>query len=161
MRRRRHPWFWFSVATLGLVTAVSLGIAARSESGRSAWEPLIHLAPSLPEPPVLVFLVGDADRVAAVRRAVDSSRVVAESPGAFLLIEGRLVAASRREAGPLLAAPEWRDRKLEMFAVRPLVSRRRTRAGSASRSADDALTELVNKPTLTWVQARLALAHLE
>jgi hypothetical protein len=161
MRRRRHPWFWFSLATLGLVTAVSLGIAARSGSGRSAWATLIRLAPSLPEPPVLVFLVGDAERVAAVRRAVDSSRVVAESPGAFLLVEGRLVAATRSDAGPLLTAPGWRDRELEMFAVRPLVPRRRTRAGSASRSADAALTELVNKPTLTWVEARVALAHLE
>ena len=60
-----------------------------------------------------------------------------------------------------MAAPEWRDRELEMFAVRPLVSRRRTPPASASRSADDALSELVNKPTLTWVEARVALAHLE
>ena len=43
--------------------------------------------------PLLVVVVDDPSAVAAVRAAVREERIVVERPGAFALVEGRVVAA--------------------------------------------------------------------
>ncbi len=110
--------------------------------------------------PVLVFVVGSTEGVARVRAAVDASRVVAESTGAFALRDKRLVAATAESVGPLLVRAGWRDAELEILAVRESL---RPRQGDASpqRAGDEAqLTELIHKPTLTLSEARRLLASM-
>ena len=167
-RRRRNPWFWFCVGAGAIALAGSLGAASLHDPRVRPWDPLVALAPGLSKPPVLVFLVGSAQRVASVRGAVADERLVGESPGAFLLVEGRLVAATRDDAASLLSQDGWRDRDLEIFEFGRTESRdQATRAfGSGEPSErDDAgaaeLAELVNQPTLTWVEARAVLSRWE
>jgi hypothetical protein len=163
-RRRRNPWFWFCVGAGTIVLAGTLGAAAVHDPVHRPWDSLVALAPGISKPPVLVFLVGSEQRVALVRTAVADHRLVDESPSAFLRREARLVAATRADAASLLSQDGWRDRDLEIFEFGRPETRGETSRGSSELSQrDDAntarLAELMNRPTLTWVEARAVLSQ--
>jgi len=109
------------------------------------------------EEPVLVFLVGHRSGVAALKAAVDPSRILAESPDAVALAEGRVVATDPSAvAAPLLAAG-WGDRPVELLAV----PRRRESADADAAEVDDErmarLMELVKKPSLSYGEAMVVM----
>ncbi len=66
------------------------------------------------EEPVMVMLVGDAERVAAIRDAVDPDRIVASTPDAFALVEGRIIATSVEAASRPLNQAGWASRSIEI-----------------------------------------------
>lgn len=126
---------------------------------RPAWVPFVGGAAS--EEPVLVFLVGSRSGVESVKRAVAPDRIVAESPDAFALVEGRMVATDAEAAsGPLMAAG-WADRDVELFVLPKNDGLdRRAGAGSAGGSDDPRfarLMELMNKPTLSYGEAMFVM----
>jgi hypothetical protein len=103
--------------------------------------------------PVLVIVVGEAARVDLVRNAVDRERIVCETANAFALRERRIIAASFEEVGPMLMEAGWRDDPLEIVTPRPASTH--SEADQASKIAD-----LMNKPTLNALEARMALSLL-
>ncbi len=66
------------------------------------------------EEPVMVMLVGDPERVAAIRDAVDPDRIVASTPDAFALVEGRIIATSVEAASRPLNQAGWASRSIEI-----------------------------------------------
>ena len=64
--------------------------------------------------PITVMLVGDAERVAAIRDAVDPDRIVASTPDAFALVEGRIIATSVEAASWPLNQAGWASRSVEI-----------------------------------------------
>ena len=66
------------------------------------------------EEPVTVMLVGDAESVAEIRDAVDPDRIVASTPQAFALIEGRIIASSIEAASQSLNRAGWASRSIEI-----------------------------------------------
>ncbi len=64
--------------------------------------------------PITVMLVGDAERVAAIRDAVDPDRIVASTPDAFALVEGRIIATSVEAASRPLNQAGWASRSVEI-----------------------------------------------
>ncbi len=97
--------------------------------GALVWMLALH-PPDLPNPltwvgervsvpgaePVVVIVVGSAQNVALVRRAVSAERVVASLPGGFATDSGHIVTVSLEEAGSTLTAAGWIDRPLEIAA---------------------------------------------
>ncbi len=134
----------FLVASL---LAAAFVLTPRGGAERSlAWE-------RLPRPrsePVLIVVVGDAARVDLVRSAVDRERIIFETADAFALRERRIIAGSFEEVGPMLMRAGWRDDPLEIVTLRPPSTRSPT--AQANKIAD-----LMNKPTLNIVEARMAL----
>ncbi len=114
---------------------------------------------------VLVVLVPNTDAVAAVRRAVSADRIVAASPEAIALREGRIVAASRDAASELIGRVGWVDARIEILtpgprdAARPKAGAVSARDGEVS-ARDNELNELAKKPTLSQVEAMRALELL-
>jgi hypothetical protein len=102
---------------------------------------------------VLIVVVGDTARVDLVRNAVDRERIICETVNAFALRERRIIAASFEEVGPMLMEAGWRDEALEI--VTPHSPSTRSGADQASKIAD-----LMNKPTLNIVEARMVLNSL-
>ena len=121
------------------------GGAEREFSWTQSWRPEAD--------PVLIVVVGDAARVDLVRNAVDRERIVCETVNAFALRERRIVAASFGEVGPMLMEAGWRDEPLEIVTPGPPPTR--SDANQASKIAD-----LMNKPTLNALEARMALSLL-
>jgi hypothetical protein len=66
-----------------------------------------------------VIFVPDRGRVAAVRAAVDDSRVVAETRGGFATRGGRIFAADHRAANEVLARAGWADREIRIGTSPP------------------------------------------
>jgi len=102
---------------------------------------------------VLVFLVGDRGGVERVRKAVDSSRIVASSPDAIALVEGRIIAVSAQAAeGPYKSAG-WMERDLEFFHVEKAdhlkAARQQGEGGEVDPERMEKLRQLVSKPTLS------------
>jgi hypothetical protein len=123
---------------------------------RPAWVPVI--GGSAAEEPVLIFLVGGREGVAKVKRAVDPGRIVAESPDAIALVEGRMVATNADAASAPLMAAGWSDRDIELFTLPKNDGlKRTTKAGSGGSGSDDPryerLMELMNKPELSYGEA--------
>jgi hypothetical protein len=101
--------------------------------------------------PVLVLLVPNQSGVAAVRAAVDPARILAETPEAIVLQEGRVVATTPEAVGEPLSEAGLADRSIELWAVRqrsPRTPREREQGGDEGLS----LAALANKPTLTLVE---------
>lgn len=103
--------------------------------------------------PVLIVVVGDAARVDLVRNAVDRERIICETVSAFALRERRIIAASFGEVGPMLMEAGWRDDPLEIVTPGPPSTR--SDPDQTSKIAD-----LMNKPTLNALEARMALSLL-
>jgi hypothetical protein len=157
MRRQRVLAFG-----MGLVLGTMLSVALPSR-------PLADLPsrPSLPVPealrqwvaeekPVLVIDVREPSRAAAVRAAVSSDRVVAESEHGFALRERRLVVSSLEEAGEILCSAGWEDAGLQILRFEPV--RHREEPNERQRAKTQRLAELMQKPTLTYLEAHQALA---
>jgi len=130
-------------ATAMIVFAGGLFIALE----RPSWVPLLGAKPE----PVLVFLVGDRRGVEVMRRAVDPARIVAESPDAIALVEGRMVATTPEAVSAPLMQAGWQDREIELLKVpRNDGLRRPSRGGTAGDDPRMAkLVELMNKPELS------------
>jgi hypothetical protein len=64
---------------------------------------------------VLVFMVGDREGVDRVRAAVDPERIVAETPDAVALREGRIVAVDVDAVPAPFTAAGWMDREIEIM----------------------------------------------
>ena len=110
----------------------------------------------LPRPrsePVLIVVVGDAARVDLVRSAVDHERIIFETADAFALKERRIIAGSFEEVGPMLMRAGWHDDPLEIVTLRPASTR-------SPAAQTDKLANLMNKPTLNIVEARMVLNSL-
>jgi hypothetical protein len=138
---------------IGSMAALMLSVGLFVARERPEWVPIMGHEEK--EEPVLVFLVGSPQGVAMMRRAVDPGRVVAETPNAIALAEGRMVAASAEAVGAPLVAAGWSDRKLEIITVPKSEGlERSSQAGPGGQGggADDPrmarLAELRNKPTL-------------
>ena len=108
------------------------------------------------EKPVLVIDVREPSRAAAVRAAVSSDRVVAESEHGFALRERRLVVSSLEEAGEILCSAGWEDAGLQILRFEPV--RPREEPDKRQRANTQRLAELMQKPTLTYLEAHQALA---
>ncbi len=119
---------------------------------RPSWVPILGSQ----QDPILVFLVGDRSGVQAMKRAVDPSRIVAESPDAIALVEGRMMATNAAAVSAPLMAAGWDDREIELFTLprNDGLNRKGSRKG---KGADDPrfgrLMELMNKPTLSYGEA--------
>jgi len=103
---------------------------------------------------VLVFVVGDRERVDLVRRAVDPGRIVGDSPDAIALAEGRIVAANADAVGAIYQQAGWMERKIELFDVQRAdhLARARKQAGGGGEADEERLQKLralVDKPTLS------------
>lgn len=145
------------LASMAAIGVLSAGLFITLE--RPAWVPVLGQE----EEPILVFLVGDTAGVDAVKRAIDPSRIVAETDDAFALVEGRMIAAGPEAVSEPLTAAGWIDRKVELL---PLPKRRDTVA-AASRgggSSDDPrferLMDLMNKPTLSHGEALFVMTAM-
>jgi hypothetical protein len=95
--------------------------------------------------PVLVLLVADRSGVAAVRAAVEPTRILAETPDAIVLREGRVVATSPEVVGGPLGEAGFTDRSIELWAP----SRRNRQKREKGEGAGLSLAALAKKPTLT------------
>ena len=102
---------------------------------------------------MLIVVVGDAARVDLVRSAVDRERIIFETANAFALRERRIIAGSFEEVGPMLMQAGWRDDPLEIVTLDPASTR-------SPAAQTDKLADLMNKPTLNIVEARMALSLL-
>ena len=108
------------------------------------------------ERPVLVIDVREPSRAAAVRAAVSSERVVAESEHGFALRERRLVVSSLEEAGEILGSAGWEDASLQILRFEPV--RDRADQGEGPQADTQRLAELMQKPTLSYFEAQQVLA---
>ncbi len=99
--------------------------------------------------PVLVLLVADRAGVAAVRAAVEPTRILAETPDALVLREGRVVATSPEVVGGPLGEAGFADRSIELWAP----TRRDWQKREEGEDGELSLAALARKPTLTPLEA--------
>jgi hypothetical protein len=123
--------------------------------------------------PILVVLVGGTRSVERVRSVIPDERVIAESPGAFAVVEERIIAADADAASGSINQAGWIDREIELIAIPMDGGRqweRNRNAGSrrrgGSESPEDAekaarIAELVQKPTLNAAEAMVLLQHMD
>ena len=103
---------------------------------------------------VAVLVVHDKNLLRELREAIAKDRVVAEGERAFALEEGRIVALSAADAGPLIGALDWSERSVELIDTATLGGRdpRHLRAGSRPAARRD-LAQLSKKKTLSLGEA--------
>jgi hypothetical protein len=113
----------------------------------------------------LVFLVGNRGAVELMKRAVDPARIVAESPDAIALVEGRIIAAAPSAVSDLIMQTGWSARRIDLFTLPKSDGLNRGRTASARGKQRDPrmgrLTELINKPTLSQSEALFALQAMD
>ncbi|MBW2282549.1 MAG: hypothetical protein JRG76_19240, partial [Deltaproteobacteria bacterium] len=105
---------------------------------------------------VAVVIVPDKNLLRELRGAVRRDRIVADGERAFALDEGRIVALSVSDAGPLIGALDWSDRSIELIDASTLGGRdpRHPRArASATPAGHSDLARLSKKKTLTVGEA--------
>lgn len=147
---------------MGLVVGAILSIALPSHPLASLPSPASLAIPEAvhrafaEEAPVLVIDVREPCRAAAVRAAVSSDRVVAESKHGFALRERRIVVSSLEEAGEILGAAGWKDASLQILRFEPV--RYREERDESRQANAQLLARLMQKPTLSYFEARQALA---
>ena len=102
-------------------------------------------------PAVTILLIPDAEGVRAIRHAIDPDRIVASSPDAFALAEGRIVATSVESASGPLNQAGWSKRPIEIVTPPSRATPRFESARSSSREAApaDAVSALKDKRVLT------------
>ena len=152
----------FMLASLGATIAIGLGIFMFQGADDA---PLATLAGKLglgSGEPVIVIIVANPRAVASVRAAVPDDRVVADSPNGFALREGRIIAAEHDSASDLVSAAGWLERKLMLMQVRKKSRSSKTKKGDGDDGGldPDLLAELLNKETLSYVEATLLLDHI-
>jgi hypothetical protein len=102
---------------------------------------------------VLVLLVTDRSGVAAIRAALDPARILAETPDAIVLREGRVVATGPEFVGDPLTRAGFADRSIELWSATPAVGRNR----EERRDGELSLADLAKKPTLTLFEVMALL----
>jgi len=144
------------LATVSCLAVLCIGTVVATQ--RPEWLPEV-IQPG--DPPILVFLVGDARAVAHLREVVADERVVVESPRAVAMVEERIVAADADAASDLLNRADWVERDVELFTVAPkdwLGTRRRgPAAGDVDPERLARLREIARKPTLSAGEQMLVL----
>jgi hypothetical protein len=109
---------------------------------------------------VTVVLVSSRDALAAVRGAVASDRVIAETPGGFAVSGGRIIAHGAESVGALIGAAGWTEAHIEIATPRTRDALRSPSAPSAS-GRETELGALLGKRTLTPGEAERALELIE
>jgi hypothetical protein len=129
--------------TVAVVSAsILFGERPRWVGGSLDW---VDSLPFREPPSVLVLLVPDRSGVASVRAAVDPARILAETPDAIVLREGRVVATGPEAVGDPLTEAGFSDRSIELWkATQP-----GPREGGAGEAGGPSLAALLAKPTLT------------
>ena len=102
---------------------------------------------------VLVLLVADRSGIAAIRAALDPARILAETPDAIVLREGRVVATGPEFVGDPLMEAGLADRSIELWSAAPPVERYQEEREDGELS----LAALATKPTLTLFEAMAVL----
>ncbi len=163
--------------TAGLVLGLAggwllaLGLPALGDlmqSGREKLERPDVQASRSSEPSVMVIVVGTRGRVASVRKAVSSDRILATSENGFAIQGRRLIAVSLENVGGLLMKAGWEDAPLEILTASRTGRRGGDRPGEEPRAADRSsaqaeaaiLADLMNKPTLNYLEAQRVLSLL-
>ncbi len=150
------------MASMGAIIAVGIGISLWQDAGGALTSVRRELGLAASGEPVLVIFVADAKAVASVRAAVADERVVAESPNAFALSEGRIIAEGGDAASEILSLAGWVDRDLKLMRVRKRASPSPLGAGGSGQqgSASGELAELLSKDKLTYAEASQLLDHI-
>ena len=167
--------------TAGLVLGLAggwllaLGLPALGDlmqSGREKLERPDVQASRSSEPSVMVIVVGTRGRVASVRKAVSSDRILAASENGFAIQGRRLIAVSLENVGGLLTQAGWENAPLEILTAS---KRGRTGGGptggrpgegpqdtdrSSAQAEAAILADLMNKPTLNYLEAQRVLSLL-
>ena len=132
---------------------------------RPAWTARVPEVLQSSEPPVMVFLVGNRGGVELMKRAVDPARIVAESPDAIALVEGRIIATSPSAVSDPIMQAGWSARRIEIFTLPKNDGLNRGRSASRQGRQRDPrmgrLMELINKPTLSQSEAVFALQAMD
>ena len=137
--------------TVAVVSASAvLGERPRWVEGSVDW---VELLPFRDPPAVLVLLVADRSGVASVRAAVDPARILAETPDAIVLREGRVVATGPEVVGDPLTEAGFSDRSIELWVA----SQRGPREQSGGEDGGPSLAALLAKPTLTPLEVLAVL----
>ncbi len=150
------------IAAMAAIAVMSLGTFLALE--KPSWLPVFGGEKS---ETVLVFLVGSRWGVETVKKSVDPARIVAETPDAIALVEGRMVAVDAAAVSEPLMLAGWADRQLELLQVpRDDGLRRSGKKGTGEQSEEDAarmdrITELMNKPSLTQGEALFVLNAMD
>jgi hypothetical protein len=144
-----------SIFCLSCTVAVVLGFALVGErpalpEGSAAW--VKSLRPGDPDS-VLVLLLTDRSGVAAIRAALDPARILAETPDAIVLREGRVVATGPEFVGDPLMEAGFADRSIELWSATPAVRWNREEREDGELS----LAALAQKPTLTLFEVMAVL----
>ena len=118
---------------------------------------------SVGEPSVTIMLMESRESLDAMRKGVDAERIVARSPEAFALIEGRIFATSIDAANGPLNAAGWAGRSLEF--IDPAGLRKPRLAGIGDMGSDpsqgDGLADLMAQPTLSHSDSMRLLKEME
>ncbi len=139
------------LVSLSALFVLSAGLFVALE--RPSWVPVVGEE----EEPVLVFLVGHRKGVDLMKRAVDPQRIVAESPDAIALAEGRIVATGAEAVSAPLMAAGWGDRTIELLRVPPRDTNGPGADGEGTDPRFARIMELVNKPTLSYGEALVVM----
>ena len=144
-----------SLFCLSSTVAAVLGFALVVErpallEGSASW--VKSLRPGGPDS-VLVLLVTDRSGVAAIRAALDPARILAETPDAIVLREGRVVATGPEFVGDPLMEAGFADRSIELWSAAPAVQQHQEEREGEELS----LAALARKPTLTPFEAMAVL----
>lgn len=154
--------FMAAMAAMAAVAVMSMGTFLALE--KPSWLPVFGEEKS---DTVLVFLVGSRRGVETVKKSVDPARIVAETPNAIALVEGRMVAVDAAAVSEPLMAAGWADRPLELLQVpRDDGLNRGEKKGTGEQSGEDAaridrIMELMNKPSLTQGEALFVLNAMD
>ena len=139
-----------SCAVAVVSASALLGERPRWVEGSLDWAESLRFG----EPPaVLVLLVADRSGVASVRAAVDPARILAETPDAIVLREGRVVATGPEVVGDPLMEAGFSDRSIELWVA----SQRGPREQSGGEDGGPSLAALLAKPTLTPLEVLAVL----
>ncbi len=151
------------LAAGGLLARGLPGLGDLMQSGREKPKHPDAQASRSSEPSVMVIVVGTRGRVASVRNAVDSGRILAASENGFAIQGRRLIAVSLENVGGLLMQAGWDDAPLEILTA-SRSGRTGKGPGDADRTSAQAeaaiLADLMNKPTLNYLEAQRVLSLL-
>ena len=153
------------LASMGAIIAVGLGVSMWQDGGSALSRARAGLGLGGPgSEPVLVIFASSPQAVAQVRAAVADERIVAESPRAFAVRKGRIIADGHESAGDIVSAAGWVDRELKLLGVGMKKSLPPTAArdGQAAEGgiAPEKLAELLSKDSLSYAEATLLLDHI-
>ena len=135
-----------AVAAAAAAVAIVGAVLLSAPRARELWD-----QGTAADPPVLVIVLADPERVADVHKAVQRTRVIAYNRHGFAVQGRRIMSVSLETVGELLMEAGWEDERLEIYDLKALKGARLGTRPSAP--ANNKIAELMNKPTLTMVEA--------